>query len=69
MWRAPARRLIKKHLAAGVQKTDDENYRCLSDGIFFFFSGWVMTVGRRGQPFAPWTMDAHDIFEAVTYIH
>ena len=31
-WRAPARRLMQKHLATGVLKTDDKNSRSLSDG-------------------------------------
>ena len=46
MWRAPARRLIQKHLAAGVHKTDDKTSRSLADGNPPPF---LFRFGRRGR--------------------
>ena len=43
----------KKHLAAGVKKTDDIKSLSLSDSKNSFSGLWGKSVGRRGQPLAP----------------
>ena len=49
MRRALARRMMKKQLAADVQKIDDKNSRSVSKGKkYFFFSGF----GTKGQEVA-----------------
>ena len=65
MWRALARLMMKKQLAAGVYKTDDQFSRSVSNGKNSFFQVWEDTVARRRQAIASQTMDPPDIFQVV----
>ena len=50
MWRALARRVIKKQWAADVHKADDNFSRSVSNGTKIgIFLVWEKTVGRRRQ--------------------
>ena len=58
-WRAPARRLIQKQMAASAEnKRQKFSIRLrfvlvAKTSFFFLFQVWEKSVGRRGQPLAP----------------